>query len=380
MKVASTQWTAAHGWSAAAPEGVSAPDWILYFGATTRLEAPDGPVRDLRTRFPGALCCGCTTSGEILGERVSDDTVVAVLVKFASTRLRAVVQPLDTPECSHTAARAAAEQLRAPDLRHVLVLSDGLRVNGTNLVAGFREALPDNVAVTGGLAGDGTRFGRTLTGLGDQIRSAQVVAIGFYGPNLRVGYGSAGGWDAFGPRRLITKSTGNVLYELDGQPALDLYKRYLGERASGLPATGLLFPLELLAGTTAVSGLVRTILAVDETAHSLTFAGDMPEGQYARLMRAGLDALVQGAETAAGGAATPGVDSPQRLAVLVSCVGRRLVLGQRVEEELDAVHKARRSGAIALGFYSYGEICPPIGLRQCELHNQTMTVTTFAED
>jgi hypothetical protein len=254
------------------------------------------------------------------------------------------------------------------------VLSEGLQVNGTELVAGFRDALPASVTVTGGLAGDGTRFGQTFTGLGDQIRSGQVVAVGFYGRQLRVGYGTEGGWEAFGPRRLITKSQGNVLFELDRQPALDLYKKYLGERASGLPATGLLFPLQLLATATAANGPARTILAVDEQQQSLTFTGDMPQGQYARLMKAGQDGLVHGAEQAASAAAGGG-----QLAVLVSGVGRRLVLGQRVEEELEAVRKALPPGGVSVGFYSYGEICPPTGLRNCELQNQTMTITTFTE-
>jgi len=374
MKVIAAHWTSTRGWSFDAPEGLFEPDWILYFGATARLEMPNGPARELCSRFPKALCCGCSTSGEILGDHVSDDTVVAALVQFSSTRVQAVAAQVAKPELSHAAAQALAGQLRAPDLCHVLVLSEGLQVNGTTLIAGFRDALPASVTVTGGLAGDGTRFGQTFTGLGDQIRSGQVVAVGFYGRQLHVGYGTEGGWEAFGPRRLITKSQGNVLFELDSQPALDLYKKYLGERASGLPATGLLFPLQLLASATAANGLVRTILAVDEQQQSLTFAGDMPQGQYARLMKAGQDGLVHGAEQAASAAAGGG-----QLAVLVSCVGRRLVLGQRVEEELEAVRKALPPGGVSVGFYSYGEICPPTGLRNCELHNQTMTITTFTE-
>jgi hypothetical protein len=378
MKIIAAQWTAARGWFFDAPGGLIEPDWILYFGATARLEQSEGPVWELCRKFPQAVCSGCSTSGEILGDHVSDDGVVAALVKFSTTRVRGLATQVVAPEHSRAAAKALAEQLLAADLCHILVLSEGLKVNGTALVAGFREALPEHVAVTGGLAGDGTRFGKTFTGLGNQIHGAQVVAIGFYGTKLRVGYGTEGGWEAFGPRRLITRSRGNVLFELDGQPALDLYKKYLGERAVGLPATGLLFPLQLLASANTLTGLVRTILAVDEKEHSLTFAGDMPEGQYARLMKTGQDGLVHGAAQAAGAATASGAG--QQLAVLVSCVGRRLVLGQRVEEELEAVRRAAPAGSVAVGFYSYGEICPPTGLRTCELHNQTMTITTFAED
>ena len=73
-----------------------------------------------------------------------------------------------------------------------------------------------------------------------------VRGYGFYGNAIRVGHGSAGGWDQFGPRRKVSESIANVLFELDGQPALDLYERYLGPGDSeGLPSSALLFPIQV---------------------------------------------------------------------------------------------------------------------------------------
>lgn len=207
--------------------------------------------------------------------------------------------------------------------------------------------------------------------------SAGVIAVGLYGSDLEVRWGSAGGWEAFGPRRRVTRSEANLLFELDGRPALELYKTYLGERAEGLPATGLLFPLELLSGEEGEPSLVRTILAVDESAQSLTFAGDVPEGRTVRLMRSTIDKLIWGAETAGEMAGHPRV--PPEFALLVSCVGRRLVLDQRVEEEVEAVLAELGQPSGAIGFYSYGEIGPGGVEHGCELHNQTMTLTTLAE-
>jgi hypothetical protein len=258
------------------------------------------------------------------------------------------------------------------------VLSDGLTVNGTALAGGFWSTLPPEVGVSGGLAGDCTAFRQTLVGLGAQVAPQQIVALGFYGAHLQVRHGHGGGWTPFGPRRLVTHAEANVLYTLDDQPALELYKRYLGERARGLPATGLLFPLQLLGERNAGQGLVRTILAVDEAAQSLTFAGDIPVGHYVRLMRASSDALIAGAgEAGAAAAAGSGGD---RFAVLVSCVGRRLVLGQRVEDEIDAVRRALGGEIPSVGFYSYGELAPRGRPARCDLHNQTMTLTVFAEN
>lgn len=379
MRAILAQWTSAGGWVYDQSDPFYAPDWILYFGGVAQLEKRK-PVNELWSRFPRAICCGCSTSGEILDGHLLDGTIVAALVKFASARVRAAEAVLAAPEASREAGRDVARQLNEPELRHVLVLSDGLLVNGSQLVAGICEAVGSAVTVTGGLAGDATRFARTLTGLGAEVRGGQVVAIGFYGAALRVGCGEAGGWTPFGPYRMITRSRNSVLYELDGVPALDLYKRYLGERAAGLPATGLLFPLEVLAGMAETDGLVRTILAVDESARSLTFAGDMPEGKYVRFMKASHAGLVAGAGTAAQRVAREGRCRGDRLAILVSCVGRRMVLGMHTEEELDAAAEALPEDCKSLGFYSYGEICPSAGRPGSQLHNQTLAVTMLAED
>jgi hypothetical protein len=376
MKTTLLGWTAASGWQPPVSTWPASANLVLYFGATALLEPGSAPLAELRARFPAAVCAGCSTAGEILGATVRDDSLAVLCVGFDLARVRAEsVIVADAAESAATATELG-RRLAAPDLRHVLVLSDGLAVNGTTLTSGFRSALPPGVSVTGGLAGDGAAFKRTLVGLGADIGPHRVVAIGFYGATLHVAFGSAGGWEPFGPRRLVTRSAGNILFELDGQPALALYKRYLGERAAGLPATGLLFPLSLLPRREADDGLVRTILALDETRQSLTFAGDIPQGAYVRLMKAGSDALVGGAQTAARNAGNqPGA----AFAVLVSCVGRKLVLGQRVEEEVETVLAHLGTATAAAGFYSYGEICPSGLQHSCDLHNQTMTLTVFRE-
>lgn len=379
MKTFSVRWSPHDGWTTPRSAWPETADLVLYFGARQVLAHEDGPRRELIAHFSKTLCAGCSTAGEILDNSVTDGGLAALFITFAHTKVRAETIAVRAASESFEAAAELGRRLAAPDLRHVLVLSDGLLVNGTTLTAGFRVGLPRGVHVTGGLAGDGSAFRSTLVGLGPEIGSGTVVAIGFYGAQLRVSHGSAGGWEPFGPKRLVTRSTGNILYTLDDQPALALYKRYLGERAAGLPATGLLFPLHLLATRDAEQGLVRTILAVDDIEQSLTFAGDIPQGHYVRLMKAGCDALVDGAEAAAR-SASAGNPGDARFAVLVSCVGRRLVMGQRVEEEVEAVLGQLGPGLRAAGFYSYGEICPSGLVHSCDLHNQTMTLTVFAED
>ena len=331
---------------------------------------------ELASRWPAATIIGCSTAGQIAGTDVFDEGLCATAIRFEHTAVRVAAAPVTAAD-SLAAGAALAKALAGPHLVHVLVLSEGLDINGEALVRGLGELLPAGVSVSGGLSADGEHFQKTVVLSGGVAQTNRVTAIGLYGTSLKVGCGSLGGWDSFGPERQITRSHGNVLYELDGQSALALYKRYLGEHASGLPASGLLFPLSLRTRD-ASAPVVRTILSVDEADHSLTFAGNVPVGGYVRLMRANFDRLIDGA-VGAGRISADALGTPVDLALLVSCVGRRMVLRQRVEVEVEGVRDIVGPGATIAGFYSYGEISPFTPNARCELHNQTMTVTTLSE-
>jgi hypothetical protein len=358
---------------------------VLIFGSTALL-GDSANFFAIRKAFPNAIVVGCSTAGEIHGTTVEDDSLVVTVVNFERTRLQFAKTNIESPSQSYLTGQRVVESLPKQGLVHVLVFSDGLKVNGTALVRGMKENLPPTVEVTGGLSADGAAFKKTLVCANDVPSENQVVAVGLYGSNIKIGYGSLGGWDPFGPERKITRSEGNVLFDLDRKPALELYKRYLGDQAAGLPATALLFPLALRypdnsdGATRSNRSVVRTILSIDEANNSMTFAGDMPEGGHARLMKANFERLIDGAS----GAAKLSTQSLQhrsvQLALLVSCVGRKLVLKQRIEEEVEGVQEALGAGVVLAGFYSYGEISPHMTGDACELHNQTMTVTSFWED
>jgi hypothetical protein len=349
---------------------------VLAFGSPSVLESPE-TWADLARRYPNARRVGCSTAGEIVGARVFDEALACTAI--ARDHGRTEVASVAVSEHADGAAigAALAALLSHEGLVHVLVLSEGLSVNGSALAKGLAAGLPARVAVSGGLSADGERFKHTRVCVDAAAPSDLVVAIGFYGERLRVGYGSAGGWSPFGAQRRISKSAGNVLHELDGEPALDLYKRYLGDHAAALPASALLFPLAL---STEEGDVVRTVGGIDEAARTMTFVGEVPLGRNVRLMRASLERIVDGASTAAR-ATHPRVPAgASQLAVLVSCVGRRLLLKQRVEEELDAVVDALGGTPVVTGFYSYGELSPHRDGSTCELHNQTMTITVFSEE
>jgi hypothetical protein len=357
MRSNQRSWDLANGWTDHDPEPLDGrPQLVFVFGSRGVLSRGEA-LREVAARHPEAVIVGCSTAGEIVDTQVADDTLVATEVLFDRTAVRLASVDLAAVEDSVAAGRSVAGEL----------------------VRGMSAVLPPDVQITGGLAADGELFESTLTCVGDSAREAVVAAVGFYGDHLSVGYGSLGGWDPFGPERLITRSEGNVLSELDGRNALDLYKLYLGGYAAQLPASALLFPLAVRSPIEGSTGVVRTVLTVNEDAGNMTFAGDMPEGAYARFMKANFERLIDGAVTAAGNSrAVLGVADPE-LALLISCVGRRMVLGQRVEEELESVRQVLGDGPTLTGFYSYGEIAPFAPAQPCELHNQTMTITLLSE-
>jgi hypothetical protein len=380
MRSQQITWSNRSGWTPAAKDS-SGVSLVLYFGTREAL-ACGARYDELRAMFPAAHVMGCSTGGQINNNDVSDDEIVAAAISFDATRLKLCRQDISDPQRSRDYGQAIGRDLAAPDLAGVFVLSDGLNVNGSELVAGISNVIGSSIPLTGGLAGDGASFKQTLVGADNAPRARTIAAIGFYGSAIRVGHGSAGGWDLFGPRRHVTKSVGNVLFELDGEPALDLYERYLGpEESKGLPSSALLFPIQVYDLNEPDSAVVRTVLAIDRETRSMTFAGDIPQGWTAQLMRGNLDRLAAGAADAARQARTglDAADGAGRVSILVSCIGRRLLMGQRTIDEVEAVGAELGPDTLRLGFYSYGEISPHAKSGHCELHNQTMTVTTLAE-
>lgn len=349
---------------------------VLGFGGKEVISTQ--PVyKQLRSKFPEAHIVLCTTAGEIINNRVNDNSVSIAAIELEKTSIQPVTVNIQDYENSYEAGKALIRLVNFTNLSYILVISDGSNVNGSELVRGINELVNNRVPVTGGLAGDGTNFQSTLVGLNEQPSTGNIVAIPFYGRHFVVSHASMGGWENFGPERTVTKSVANQLFEIEGQSALDLYKTYLGPYADELPGSALLFPLGIKMQEKDAP-IVRTILSIDQETGSMVFAGDIPNGSKVRFMKANFDKLVDAATNAAGQAFQKLPTAPQ-LALLISCVGRKIILGKRTEEEVEAVADTFGNQTLLTGFYSYGEISPFNDNAKCELHNQTMTITTFDE-
>lgn len=377
MKTEQQCWSHDKGWSGdTTPGTLKDAQLVLLFGNPSNLKNIK-LFEEVRQFYPHAYILSGSTAGEILKARVYDDSLVTTAIQFENTVIKPAHLKIEDRKESFPLGEDLIRALDVEGLRHIFVLADGLNVNGSELVKGLVKHLPEGVGITGGLTGDGGNFKETLVGANQIAESKNVVALGFYGTRLNINYGSVSGFKPFGPERKITRSKNNILYELDGESALGLYKKYLGDRLQDLATQCFYFPLYYQTSKMG-KGTVRTILGMDEKTGSMTFAGDLEEGGTARLMKTNIDNLVSGAEDAAKACLKEGAPNPG-MAILMSCVGRKIIMKQRVEEEIEVVEEIFGTQTPLTGFYSYGEIAPFENSMNPHLHNQTMSVTTFSE-
>lgn len=350
---------------------------LLLVFAEKSLLADADIYKKLRDTFPQAEIVSSSTAGEIIGSESIENAVLAIALQLEHTPFKVVYNNIAASKDSFELGLQLAKGLPKQDLSYVMIISDGHEVNGSDLLNGIKAHFGETLPMSGGMAGDGNLFSSTLVGVNDDIKNGHVVLIGFYGNALRVSIDVERGFNYFGPERKVTRSEKNILYDIDGTNALELYKKYLGEYAAELPSSALLFPVAILNDND--EPLVRTILSINEEDGSMVFAGNMPEGVTIRFMRSNLDQLIQKAEDASK-KATDYIEHPD-LMLVMNCVGRKIILGQRRGEEIEALSKSVSQHTIIAGFYTYGEFStwekPEL---TCDLHNQTVVVTALKEE
>jgi hypothetical protein len=376
MKIVQGIKTAGKPFELGSKTGLKKP-LVLVFGNRYLLEQ-DGIYKEVKSLFPEGYIVFGTTSGEILKDEIHEKSVVLTAIEFENSSFLVRTKNIgDFQNNSLKLGESLVNEFAKEGLRYLFLVSEGSMVNGSALIKGVESNKDKSVGLSGGLCGDDDRFEKTLASYNENPKQGEIVAIGFYGEQLEVTSSSYGGWTAFGPERIVTKSEDNLLYELDGKPALDLYKRYLGKQAKELPKSALLYPLSVRSSRDQ-EPIIRTILNIDEAQNTMILAGDIPLGSFVQLMMSTVEDIADGAKIAAEFSMRNRKNKPE-LAVLVSCVGRKLVMDQRTEEEVEEVISIIGQQAAVCGFYSYGEMAPFAGSDFCRLHNQTMTLTLFSE-
>ncbi len=363
-------------WSKPLNAAMDSESTLVILFSTFDVNAVQRPFDELRKAYPNSLIMGASTAGTIYMDTIEEDSCSVTVAKFTRTKLKLVTTSIQDMADSFTQGEQLGEALQDDSLKFIFTLSNGLHTNGSELVSGLNASFKTQIPVSGALAGDDGSFTSTWVVTQEKIDTHGIAAVGFYGDAFCLSANFRDGLDIFGIQRLVTKSKANVLYELDGKPALEIYKKYLGSQADKLPLSGLSFPLSI--ETADAQNITRTIISVDFDANSMTFAGNIPEGSYVSFMKANLDRVISGANEAAGGLDFAQHKDEEVLAIAISCIGRKAILKQRAEEELEATLEQMPKETLQIGMYSFGEISPADN-RCCELHNQTMTLTALWE-
>ncbi|OIQ20169.1 MAG: histidine kinase [Flavobacterium sp. MedPE-SWcel] len=377
MKIVQAYKEKGKDWNYYSEKQVLKKPLVLVFGNRFLLEDKN-VLSDIRNEFPYEDLVFGSTAGEIINVDVVEESVTVLAIEFEKSSF--VVKRdsiLEHNKDTLSLGTSLSNQMPKEGLKHLFIVSEGSFMSGTSLIKGFENGFDESIPMTGGLCGDDTRFEKTLASYKEDPKEGEIILIGFYGDSLEISFASHGGWLGFGPERIITKSDGNVLYEIDDKPALELYKKYLGDKVEKLAESTLFYPLNVIAPGRK-DAVVRTILSIDTENQTMVFADDIPENSRVQLMMASADGISQGAYNATKLAMKDRTKKPQ-LALPVTCIGRKLVLNQRMEEEAELIRQLVGEDTAIAGFYSYGEIAPFFGNTSCEFHNQTMTLTLISE-
>jgi len=373
MKVSQYIWKEGQ-WELKGENLAKNPQLCLLFGTREEIEEGDY-YNKLRSKYSNTEIVTCSTAGNIIGEELIDEVIIANCIELEHTRIETHLVPF-SGDSGKSLGTKVGELINKEDLAYVLVLSTN-KLNAGRFLTGVNEVIGGSAPVSGGVAGDNFKFEKTIVGLNETVEENSIVVVSFHGSRLHTYHSSRGGWDTFGPKRKVTKCDGNVLYEVDEKPVLDLYKEYLGEKSKELPGSALHFPLAIIDPVTK-EYIVRGVQDIDEEKNALILFGDIPDGACIHLMRANFDRVIEGASSAAAESQKAELGEPD-LSILISCVARRLVLDQLTEEELSEAKNALGDKTKICGFYSYSELSPIVGDNACHLHNQTMTITNFYE-
>ncbi|MCB9755079.1 MAG: FIST C-terminal domain-containing protein [Myxococcales bacterium] len=315
---------------------------------------------------------GVTSSGEFVDDTVYEEAIVGLLL--AADRASYFTRLVDgagksSREVGAALGRFAAESCARPGL---LVFSAGLKADGEQIVSGVLDAVDQGAPLFGGLAGDDLTLHRTSVALGESICHDGALALVFDQARVELRGVASSGWQPIGASKTVTRAEGNLVFEIDGQPAIDVYKTILHTTGSeGMMES----ELPLLVYRDDGSAVVRTAMMTDHERGALVYAGTVRQG--ARVRFASPPGFEITEHAVAEVKAFQEREAPAADAVLIaSCKGRHLALGPMVEDEIEALHELWARPTV--GFFSFGEIGRLTG-SGTDFHNNTFSLVTIRE-
>lgn len=367
----------ASGWSEPFPDMDSESTLVVVFAAHEYCDSPK-PLSEIRNAFPKAKIIGCSTPAVIRDGKLLEGAIAVGIIRFEHTQIRIASTPVNTFEASQSAGKYLGEQLTDDNLKGVLIFSDGVTTEATDLIRGLQELLPSGVTIAGGLA-SGPTLDNTWLLCDGELKRFHACAVGFIGNTVELTRATGGGWRLIGAQCKATRTSGRTLFELDGEPANDVYHRQVGDEIGfGLRESATRYPL-----TVRLPGLemqiVRDVNSLDEDSGAIELAGDIPEGVMVQVMTTTEDDILDGVDEAIERMRSKTI-LPQNnaLVICVSCAGRRTVLLDKTSEEAAIAHDGLGHGIHQIGMYAFGEISttssgPP------QVHNETITMGLIRE-
>jgi hypothetical protein len=336
---------------------------IIFCSVALDIEAISGALVEFPFPFFGCSSCGEIIADAHRGAALERSSVVALLeLPSATFQVRLFDgQGLDSLALGEAIGAWGKSIFPQPAF---LVALSGLKRDGEQVVRGLLGQFPEEVPLFGGLAGDDAVFRETFTFTNGRVtRDGAVVCVLDHERVALEGLATSG-WVGLGAPKTITRSEGNTLLTIDGEPALDVYKKYLSIEEEDLPGIGVEYPLQVMRddGT----HVLRAVVGVDHARRALVFAGTVPQGARVRFSSSpGFETIDLARRDFE---AYPKMPAKPDLMLVFSCMARHLALGPMVEDEIRAAQRVWNVPGI--GFFTYGEIGRnPAG--HCEFYNET---------
>ncbi|MDX1547573.1 MAG: FIST N-terminal domain-containing protein [Rhodothermales bacterium] len=333
----------------------------------------------VEARYPGLQLIGGTTHGELSSEGFAEDSVALMLFHSERVAFRAGVGEgvrADPEGAARRAVATAKEGLTQP-VRLGLTVPEGLGLDMKVVTDTLHAAIGPDASVCGGLAGDQIRFEQTYQFCNGRVYSDAVPVLLFTGP-LRVATGVASGWVPMGEAHRLTKTEGQTIIEIDGEPAREVWDRYFGSFAiRGSRNQFAIYP-DGAEGNTSREFYLCAPSHFQEDG-SLVMLNPVIQDARLRFTDATREQVLEGAGTSAA-AARAGYEGTPDAALVFSCAGRHAWLGTQIGRELGLLQEHIGTAVPAVGFYTYGEICPLPGAPTPYTHGTTFVTVLIGEE